>query len=62
MCYTFLSQVQITLSIYIFKFLKDTFVVLQPYIFLGVFNILVIMGVLRYGLGQKQPKLVILTT
>ena len=33
-----LSQVKLTLNIYIFRFLKDMFVVLQPYIFLGVFH------------------------
>ena len=74
-------------------FLKDFFVVLQPYIFKGVFHyfghhgrptsqifnlglsfeyfkpaIIVkskkncALGILRYGLGQKQPRLVILAT
>ena len=33
-----LSQVKIPLNIYIFMFLKNIFVVLQPYIFLGVFH------------------------
>ena len=33
-----LSQVKITLNIYIFMFLKEIFVVLQPYIFLGVLH------------------------
>ena len=37
-----LSQVKITLNIYIFKFLKDIFVVLQPYIILGVFFIILV--------------------
>ena len=86
-CYT---QVKINLNTYIFMLLKDIFVILQPYIFLGVFcyfghhgrpasqicnprlsfesfNSAIILiqknwalGVLRYGLGQKQPRLVIL--
>jgi hypothetical protein len=73
-------------------FVKDIIVVLQPYIFLGVFhyfghhgrpasqifnprhssdyfNLTIILihkkcalGVLRYGLGQKQTRLVILGT
>ena len=73
-------------------FLKDILVVLQPFIFLGIFHyfghhgrptsqifnprlsfdsfnpeIILIqkncaLGVLRNGLGQKQPKLVILGT
>ena len=33
-----MSQVKISLNIYIFMFLKDIFVVLQPHIFLGVFH------------------------
>ena len=33
-----MSQVKITLNIYIFMFLKDIFVVLQPYIYVGVFH------------------------
>ena len=87
-----LLQVKITLNIYIFMLVKDFFVVLQPFIFLGVFHyfghhrcpasqifnprlsfdyfnpaIILIkkncaLGVLRYGLGQKQPRLVILAT
>ena len=87
-----LSQVKVTLNIYIFILLKDIFVVLQPFMFLGVFHyfshhrrpkpqifnprlcfnyfntaIILInkncaLGVLRYGLGQKQSRLVILAT
>ena len=88
-----LSQVKIPLNIYIFMFLKNIFVVLQPYIFLGVFHyfgnhgspasqifnprlsfnyfnpaIILInkkncaLGVLSYGLGRKQPRLVTLAT
>ena len=87
-----LSQVEITLNIYIFMFLKDLFVVLQSYIFLGVFHyfghygcptsqilksnlsfdyfnpaIILIKkncasSILRYVLGQKQPRLEILST
>ena len=59
-----LSQVKITLNIYIFTFLKDIFVVLQPYIFLGGFflNYFDKKNKLRFGrfkvwFGTKAAKM-----
>ena len=55
------SQVKITLNIYIFMFLKNIFVVLQPYIFLGVFHYLVTMAALHLKFSTRVSPSIILT-
>ena len=56
-----LSQVKITLNIYIFMFLKDTIVVLQSYVFLGFFTNLVTIAAPHLKILNRVCPSIILT-